>query len=81
MTKPDEIAELARKLDKLLEKNNGAEPHIFDDDEVAKIQRLMLFLDRVESLGFFAKYAFYGLLTCGAIIANWERISSWWKAL
>ena len=81
MPSNDEIQALTQKLDRLLAKNGGTEPHIFDDEEVAKIKRLMLFLDRIESLGFLAKYAFYLLLGAGAILANWERLSSWWRGL
>ena len=75
-----DISALAKKIDRLLDKSNGVEPHIFDESEVQDLQRVLAFVKRLDALGWWGKYAFYLIVALGALLANWERISSWFKA-
>lgn len=72
----DELQKLADKLDKVLEREEVEEIHIFTPDEVKEIQRVLLFVRRIDALGWWGKWLFYIVVTAGAIIANWERIIS-----
>lgn len=46
-----DVAALTKKIDRLLERNNGTEPHIFDDDEVKELERLIALRKRLNDLG------------------------------
>lgn len=70
---------LAEKIDELLARSNGQAPHIFDEDEVKDLQRVLVFVKRVDALGWWGKWAFYLIVTLGAIIANWERLIGFFK--
>lgn len=74
-----DINALAKKIDRLLEKSNGVEPHIFNENEVEDLQRVLAFVKRLDALGWWGKWAFYLIITLGAIIANWERIVGMFK--
>jgi len=73
------IEVLAKKIDRLLEKSGGVEPHIFNESEVADLQRVLAFIRRLDALGWWGKYAFYLIVALGAIIANWERLVGFFK--
>lgn len=73
------INDLASKIDRLLEKSDGVEPHIFNEDEVQDLQRVLSFVKRLDALGWWGRWLFYLIVTAGAIIANWDRISTWFK--
>ena len=77
--KPTDLHNLADKIDKLLNKTDGVEPHIFNDGEVRDLQRVLAFVQRLDALGWWGKWAFYLIVTAGAIIANWERLLAWFK--
>lgn len=70
---------LADKIDELLAQQAGQTPHIFDEDEVKDLQRVLVFVKRVDALGWWGKWAFYLIVTAGAIIANWERLTGIFK--
>ena len=46
--KPTDLHSLAEKIDKLLVRADGTEPHIFDPGEVKDIQRILLFFKRLD---------------------------------
>lgn len=69
-----DVNDLAKKIDKLLTKVDGVEPHIFNESEVRDLHRVLAFVQRVDALGWWGKWLFYIIVTLGAIIANWERL-------
>lgn len=69
--------ELAEKIARALEDADEAEPYIFKKDEVRELQRVILFVRRLDGLKYFSKYALWVVVTAGAVIGNWERIRTW----
>ncbi len=74
-----DAATLAAKIDRLLERSNGTAPHLFDEREVEDLQRVLAFVRRVDALGWWGKWAFYLVVTAGAVIANWERLTGFFR--
>ncbi|MGB0854612.1 MAG: hypothetical protein ACPGSI_15060 [Pikeienuella sp.] len=74
-----DLNDLSNKIDRLLEKSDGVEPHIFNEAEVKDLQRVLIFVNRIDALGWWGRWAFYLVVTAGAIIANWDRIRGFFK--
>lgn len=74
MSKVNEYADLAKKLDRLLEKADGVEPHIFNESEVKDLMRLIVFIRRWDALGWWGKWMLGFFVGIGMLLVNWERI-------
>ena len=74
-----DVAELAKKIDRLLAKSNGVEPHIFDEGEVKDLLRVLAFTRRIEAVGWFGKYLFLLIVAIGTLLANWDRMMEIFK--
>jgi len=72
-----DVHELASKIDKLLEKTDGKDVHIFTSEEVNDLQRVLQFVRRMDALGFWGRWVFYFVVSTGAILVNWERVTGW----
>ena len=72
---------LSEKIDRLLEKSDGIEPHIFNANEVKDLQRVLIFVKRLDALGWWGKWVFYTVVAIGAVLANWERLISYFKGV
>lgn len=75
----EDLQQLADKLDQLIDREGIEEIHVFTKSEVIEIQRVLVFVRRIDALGWWGKWLFYIVVTTGAIIANWERIVSFLK--
>lgn len=72
-----DVAALAKKIDRLLEKSE--EPYAFDADEVKDLQRVLVFVKRVDALGWWGKWIIYATVTGGAVLINWDRLVEFFK--
>lgn len=72
--KGTDLHDLAEKLSVLLGKDGTPEPYVFSDDEVRDLKRVMTFVQRLDALGWWGKWAFYLVVTAGAVLVNWQRI-------
>jgi len=75
----DEIKELAAKLAAILEQETANEIHIFTKQEVADLQRVLVFVRRLDAFAWGGKWLFLAVVTGGTLIANWDRIKDFFR--
>lgn len=70
----DQLRQLADKLDKLLDRHDIEDIHVFSPEEVAEIQRVLVFVRRLDALAWWAKWAFWLAGIGGTAWVNRERM-------
>lgn len=69
-----DVHDLAKALEKALAATGEAEPYVFTEDEVATLQKVIAFHEKMQALKWFGRIGFWCVVTMGTVIVNWERI-------
>ena len=74
-----DVHDLVKTLEKALAVTGEAEPYVFSKDEVATLQKVIAFHEKMQALKWFGRILFWCVVTIGTVIVNWERIKGFFQ--
>jgi hypothetical protein len=74
-----DVNALAKAIEKALKASGETDPHVFTKDEVATLQKVIAFVEKLQALKWFGQILLWCAVTVGTVIVNWERIKGFFQ--